>query len=88
MKKINLLNEFFNSKSDVSKLEATEQEIIEKEFEEWFEEKSKDFEFVSRFMIKHLSENYHPHTTCIINSTYAEVMSGEKCITTTEYLVD
>ena len=88
MKTINLLHEFFNSKSDSSTIEASEQERIENAFEIWYEEKLKDFEFVSRLMIKHLAENYHPHTCCIVDSTSAEVFEGHKVVKTDEYLLD
>jgi len=88
MKQINLLNEYFNSISDASNLEALEQEKLEKDFEEWLEEKSKDFDFVSRIMIKHMAENYHPHNYCLVDATHCEVLESQKALKTNAYLVD
>ena len=36
-KKMNILNEFFNSRSDLSSLEATKQEELESEFQNWLD---------------------------------------------------
>ena len=86
---MDLLNEFFNSKSDANKhLEASQQEELEREFQGWLNEKSKDLEFSARFMIKHLAENYHPHTCCIVDSTRAEIFEAQKVFNTDDYLVD
>lgn len=79
MEKINLLNEFFNSRSDSSKLEATEQELLEKEFEEWFNEKMKDFEFAVEPAIRYLLKNRHPHCSIIIHYDSAELVEGLQC---------
>jgi len=80
MKKINLISDFCNSSSDASNLEAIDQEIFEKNFQEWFDEKMKDFEFSSRFLMCHLgnSELYHPHFTAIVTNTLSVVSEGFK----------
>ena len=84
---MNILNDFFNSKSDASKLEASEQEKLEKEFKQWFDEKMKDFEFASRFLMCHLGnpELYHPHFTAIVTNTRSEILQGYKA---TAYIED
>lgn len=99
----NLLHEFFNSQSDACPLEASQQEKLEKEFEEWYnkkhsleqEEKSMEHDFnkkefikVVNPLIKYLAENHHPHTTIIIDSTHAELVEGVMAHTTQEFLVD
>jgi len=80
MKKIELLHDFFNSSSDVSDLEASQQEKLEKDFQEWFEEKMKDFTFASRFLMCHLGnpEMYHPHHVAIVDNTLAQVLEGRE----------
>ena len=57
-------------------------------FESLLNEKTKSFEFVSELMIKHLAENYHPHTCCIVDSARAEILEGKTHHKTTKYLVD
>lgn len=46
------------------------------------------FEEAARPLIKYLAENHHPHTTCIVTNTDAEILEGIKCIKTDEYLKD
>jgi hypothetical protein len=80
MKTINLLHDFFNSSSDTSNLDANEQEKLENDFQDWFEEEMKDFEFASRFLMYHLGnhELYHPHFTAIVSCSNSEVLQGYK----------
>lgn len=52
------------------------------------EEKKQSFEEVARPLIKWLCENANPHSTVIVDSTHAELLSGEAVINTDEYLVD
>lgn len=52
------------------------------------QEKQAEFEAVVRPVMKYMAENHHPHTTTIITSTAAEIMSGEMAIQSNEYLVD
>jgi len=87
MKKINVLNNFFNSKSDASNLEASEQEKLEVDFEIWFDNEMKDFEFASRFLMLHLgnTEKYNPNCAAIVSNTRASVMQG---IEATAYIED
>lgn len=86
--KINVLEQFFASSSDASNLECSDQELLESNFSEWFDEKMKDFEFASRFLIQHMAENYHPHNTAIVDSSRAELLEGQKSIVTKDYIVD
>lgn len=89
MSKINLLQEFFNSKSDANRyLEASEQERLEKEFQEWYEEKSNDLEFAARPLIKHLAEKHHPHTMAVVESDGVKLWEGLKSIPVKDYIVD
>ena len=89
MENNNLLREFFNSQSDIDTyLFSAVREKLENEFEKWIEEKSGDFVFVSRPMIKYMAENWHPHAICLVDSLRAEVYSGEKVYGTEEFLVD
>lgn len=67
MAKINVLSEFFNSKSDANKhLEASEQEALEKDFQEWFDNKCKDASFAAQFLIRYLAEEKHPHAIAMV----------------------
>ena len=86
-KKINVLHDFFNHKSDASTLEATEQEQMENDFQEWFDEQMKDFEFAARFMMCHLS-NYHPHHSVYTTNRICEISEGQESIVTDDYLCD
>ncbi len=75
----NLLHDFFNSKSDASPLEATQQEQLEKDFQEWhLNEGTKDFETSAMPLIKHLAEEHHPHHVAIVTSTRAELHEGKQ----------
>lgn len=76
----NLLQEFFNSKSDANKwLSASQQESLEKDFQEWYLKfGTKDFKDAAMPMIKHLSEEHHPHHVAVITSTLAELSEGKQ----------
>jgi hypothetical protein len=52
-------------------------------------DKVKEFEYLSRQIMKFLCENYHPHVTVIITPTNAELLEG-KIITSeiTDYVID
>ncbi len=52
------------------------------------EQRHRDFESVVKPIIKYMAENYHPHTTLVINSTTAQVVEGVISTRTEEYLVD
>ena len=86
---MNILHEFFNSKSDTNQfLEASEQEQLENDFEEWYDQQCKDFSFVALPLIKHIVENHHPHVKCLVDSEAAELLEGHKVLKTHEYIVD
>lgn len=74
----NLLKEFFNSKSGVSILEASEQERLEKDFQEWYNEKMKDFGFAVEPAIRYLLQNQFTHTKIYIDYDTAELLYGQK----------
>ena len=48
----------------------------------------KEFETAARPLIKWLNENCNPHSKVIVTTTDAELVSGERCFETLEYLVD
>lgn len=85
---MNILHDFFNSKSDSSSIEASEQERLESDFENWFDEKMKSFEFASNFLIKHMAENYYPHTTSIVDSSRAELLESKMANVNNNFIVD
>lgn len=86
--KYNVLEQFFASSSDASNLECSDQELLKSNFSKWFDEKMKDFEFASRFLIQHMAECYHPHHTAIVDGSRAEVLEGQKAFTTDDYILD
>ena len=86
--KINLLHEFFNSRSDASSLEASEQEQLEHEFENWLESREQTFDEVVEPLIRYLAENHSPHTIAIVENDKAVLYEGLKCITEGKYIVD
>ena len=89
MENNNLLQEYFNSQIDIDEmLTPAVREKLENDFEVWFEKKISDFEFVSRFLIKYMAENWHPHAICLVDSLRSEVYSSEKVYGTEEFLVD
>ena len=49
-------------------------------------EKRLEFEDLARPLIKWLNDNHNPHTTLIITTRDAEVLSGEMVFSTNEYL--
>jgi len=52
------------------------------------EQKRKEFEELSRPLIKWLNDNMHPHATIIIDTTHAELVEGVCAFTTEDYLKD
>ena len=38
--------------------------------------KNEDFKKAAEPLVKYLRENYHPHTTVIVDSMHAEVLEG------------
>ena len=48
----------------------------------------KDFVFVSRFLIQHMAENYHPHHTAVVDGSRAELLEGQTAFATEDYIVD
>jgi len=87
MKKINLISDFYATSPYGGNLETEDREQLAKDFQEWFDEKMKNFEFASRFLMCHLGdpELYNPHFTAIVTNTIAEVMQGKKA---TGYIED
>ena len=77
--KINLLHEFFNSRSDASSLEASEQEQIEHELEKWIESREQTFEEVEEPLIRYLAENHSPHTIAIVENDKAMIFEAARC---------
>lgn len=85
----NLLHEFFNSKSDANKyLEASEQEDLEKSFQEWHSSRKETFESAANPLIKYLAENHHPHTCAIVESDGAILWEGLKSIRNDKHIQD
>ncbi len=48
----------------------------------------KEFEQVSRLLIKFLNNNCHPHVTVVVNTTRAELSEGICTFVTDAYLKD
>lgn len=51
-------------------------------------EQIKEFEGLSKPMIKFLCDNFHPHVTVIITPIGAEILSGSAAFRCEEYLRD
>lgn len=88
MKELNLLHEFFNSKSDACPLEASQQEALEKEFQDWFNERNKDLKFATEPLVKHMAENYHPHMLCLVDNCQVVLTEGLKSFENLDYILD
>lgn len=85
---MSILSDFFQSRSDASHLEASEQEQLEKDFQEWEDEKSKDLEWCARPLVRYLTENRHPHTHAVVTQDTVEVCEGVEVIGIPDYIVD
>lgn len=48
----------------------------------------KEFERVSKVVIKYLNNYWHPHAKMIVTTTGSEVLSGELIMATEKYLKD
>ena len=48
----------------------------------------KDFEKVSKPLMKYLAENHHPHVTVIVVNNRAEIMEGSASVVTNEFIRD
>lgn len=81
MKKENLLSEFFASKkeSEWNLLQQDQQVQLEKEFEEWYIGKMKEFDFAVEPAIRYLLKNRHPHCSIVIHYDSAELVEGLQC---------
>jgi len=88
----NLLHEFFNSKSDANGewglLYATQQEQLEKEFEEWYSNRQVSFEESVEPLMKWLSENKHPMCRVIVDCSNAELLEGLQTHVNHEFIKD
>ncbi len=52
------------------------------------DEKRKEFEELSKPLMKFLCENCHPHVTVVIEPTSAELLEGQMAVNTDEFVVD
>ena len=52
------------------------------------EDQQEKFEEAVRPLMKYLAENHHPHTSVYVTSRTAELLEGQKCLSTNEYLID
>ena len=86
--KINLLHEFFNSRSDVSSLEASEQEQLEHEFENWLESREQTFDEIVEPLIRYLAENRSPHTIALVENDKAMIFEATRCFICEDYIRD
>ncbi len=50
--------------------------------------KEEEFKKAVRPLIKFLNDHYHPHATAIVNTMGAEVLSGEQCYRTEDFIKD
>lgn len=46
------------------------------------------FDVLAHAAIKHIADNYHPHTTLIVTSDSAQLLEGVRAINTNEYIPD
>jgi hypothetical protein len=51
-------------------------------------EKQEKFEEAVRSLMKYLAENHHPHTSVYVTSSTAELLEGQQCLSTNEYILD
>ena len=52
------------------------------------EKQIKEFEIVSRPLMKFLSENFHPHVTVIVDYSRSEILEGSVSFVTEDYVLD
>jgi len=52
------------------------------------DEKQKQFEELSKPLIKLLNEKFHPHVTIILTPTGAELVRGKCAFSTTDFVKD
>jgi hypothetical protein len=91
--KHNLINEFFNYaygkfKGELNTIEATEQERLEKHFQEWYDNRKLSFEESVRPLMKYLGHNHHPHTSAYVTSDTSELLEGKETFLTEDYILD
>jgi hypothetical protein len=84
----NILDKFFNSSSDASNLEASQQEELQKSFKEWLINKKPSFEESVKPLIMYLAHNHHPHTSVYVRNNVAELLEGKQSFITDEYILD
>lgn len=52
------------------------------------EQEMKEFQEITKPVIKYLNDNFHPHVTVIITTNRAELVEGLKGFTTNEFVKD
>jgi len=52
------------------------------------EEKRKEFEEITKPIMKWLNDNFHPHAQINITTTHCEMLFGEASYTTDEFVQD
>lgn len=60
-------------------------------YTQWLENKiigAKDFEFISRQILKYLNENHHPHTSLYSDGISVDVSESSRNYNSNEYVVD
>ena len=86
--KLNLLEQFFQSSSDACNLECSEQEELEKRFQEWLENRKPSFEESVKPLMEYLGHNHHPHTYAYVSNNLAQLLEAQEVFGTEEYVVD
>ena len=87
-RKLNLLEQFFQSSSDACNLECSQQEEIENRFQEWLENRKTSFEESVRPLMEYLGHNHHPHTSVYVRCDVAELLEGKETVVTQDYVLD
>jgi hypothetical protein len=87
-KRLNPLELFFQSSSDASNLECSEQEELENRFSEWWKNRKPSFEEAARPLMKYLGHNHHPHTSAYIRNNLAELLEGQEVFGIDDYILD
>jgi hypothetical protein len=89
MSNTNLLHNFFNSRSDASPLEASAQEKLEKEFQEWMDQQDTrelTFDEVVEPVMEYLSLTSNPHAMIEIHVNRAILWDLQESHVTDKYI--
>lgn len=71
---------------DIAHYQGRKALLLEQCIKTLLEINEKDFDWISKLMIRYIAENHNIHTTCIVNCNSAELLQGIKATFNEQFL--